>query len=54
MPPPLGKLQTFLAANSLFKTPPFEVTHFALFSSFLGSEAANYRVERDYELGYPP
>ncbi|MBX6321540.1 MAG: RNA 2',3'-cyclic phosphodiesterase, partial [Rhodospirillaceae bacterium] len=36
-PPPLGKLQTFLAHNSLFKTEPFEVTHFTLYSSFLGS-----------------
>jgi 2'-5' RNA ligase len=51
-PPPVNKLQSFLAANSLFKTPPFEVTQFTLFSSFLGSESANYRPEGEYELGY--
>ncbi|MBX6322775.1 MAG: RNA 2',3'-cyclic phosphodiesterase, partial [Rhodospirillaceae bacterium] len=45
-------LQTFLAHNSLFKTEPFEVTHFTLYSSFLGSTASVYRPERDYELGY--
>ena len=51
-PPPINKLQSFLAANALFKTPAFEVSEFALLSSFLGSQSANYRAEREYELGY--
>ena len=51
-PPPIGKLQTFLAQNSLFKTHSFDVTHFTLYSSLLGSTASVYRPERDYELGY--
>jgi RNA 2',3'-cyclic 3'-phosphodiesterase len=51
-PPPIGKLQTFLAHNNLFKTEPFEVTQFTLYSSLLGSTASVYRPERDYELGY--
>jgi 2'-5' RNA ligase len=47
---PISKLQDFLVRNSLFRTPPFEVTHFTLYSSFLGHEAASYRPERIYEL----
>lgn len=47
---PIPKLQDFLARNSLFRTPPFEVTHFTLYSSFLASEAAIYRAERSYAL----
>ena len=46
----LPKLQEFLAHNSLFRTTPFEVTHFTLFSSFLGHEHASYHAERSYEL----
>lgn len=49
-PPPLGKLQDFLVRNSLFRTRPFEVTHFTLFSSFLSHNAAIYQAERSYEL----
>lgn len=52
VPPPVNKLQSFLAANNLFRTPAFEVTQFTLFSSFLGSESANYRPESEYELAY--
>jgi 2'-5' RNA ligase len=47
---PTPKLQIFLAQHSLFRTPPFEVTHFTLFSSYLGHEHANYHAERSYEL----
>ena len=47
---PLPKLQAFLAHHSLFRTAPFEVTHFTLFSSFLGHEHASYHAERSYEL----
>lgn len=48
--PPLGKLKTYLAEHSLFRTGAFEVTHFTLFSSFLGGETAMYAVERSYAL----
>ena len=44
------KLQEFLAHHSLFRSPPFEITHFTLFSSVLGHEHASYRAERSYEL----
>ncbi len=31
---PSSKVSTFLAANAMFKAPPFRVTDFILFSSF--------------------
>src|SRR5262249_16973499 len=49
---PTPKLQTFLAEHSLFRTPPFEITHFTLFSSYLGHEHASYHAERSYELSW--
>jgi 2'-5' RNA ligase len=49
-PPPTSKLQEFLAHNNLFRTPPFEITHFTLYQSFLASEGAIYRAEHSYEL----
>jgi 2'-5' RNA ligase len=52
-PPPLGKLQEFMASNNLFRAPPFEVTHFTLFSSFPSSEGSIYRAEESYELSRP-
>ncbi len=48
--PPWGSVNDYLAENSLFRTPPFEVTHFTLFSSFMGGEASTYRAERSYAL----
>jgi 2'-5' RNA ligase len=49
-PPPTAKLQSFLAANNLFRTPAFEVTHFTLYQSFTGGEGSIYRAEHSYEL----
>ena len=43
--PPVDKMQAYLTARALFRLPPFAVTHFTLFSSFLGHEGAIYRAE---------
>jgi 2'-5' RNA ligase len=40
----------WLAANSLFRSIPFAVERFVLFSSFLGKSAAIYREEAEYPL----
>jgi len=47
----IGKVREYLARHSLFRTPPFEATHFTLFRSFTGGEGSIYRVESEYELG---
>ena len=51
--PPIAKVQEFLARNNLFRSDPFEVTHFTLYSSFLAHTAAIHRAERSYELTRP-
>jgi 2'-5' RNA ligase len=43
-------LAQFMASHSLFRPEPFEVDHFALFSSVTRPEAAIYRIEADYPL----
>lgn len=48
---PPSKVQAFLAANAMFKAPPFPVTEFILFSSFLGRNGAIHREEAVYRLG---
>lgn len=48
---PIPKLQEFLASHSLFRSEPWEVSHFSLYSSFLAHESAIYREERRYQLG---
>jgi 2'-5' RNA ligase len=48
--PPVGKLQQYLAGHNLFRSDPFEVTHFTLYTSELGSEASVYHAERSYAL----
>jgi RNA 2',3'-cyclic 3'-phosphodiesterase len=49
-PPPMPKLQDYMAHNNLFRTPPFDVTHFTLYQSFTGGEGSIYRAEHSYEL----
>jgi 2'-5' RNA ligase len=44
------KLGEFLVQHNLFRSQPFDVTHFTLFSSFLSHNAAIYTPERSYEL----
>jgi len=48
--PPVSKLQEYLAGHNLFRSDPFEVTHFTVFSSHAGSENSVYRAERSYAL----
>lgn len=51
--PSIPKLQQYLAAHNLFRSERFEVTHFTLFSSFIGGEQAIYSAERSYSLSKP-
>jgi len=44
------KLQGWLTRHALFRTPPFEVDSFALFSSILNPTGAQYTKEVDYPL----
>lgn len=48
---PMVEIQTFLTAHALFRSPTFEVTQFALFSSVPTSRGSHYRVESVYQLG---
>lgn len=51
--PSIPKLQQYLASHNLFRSERFEVTHFTLFSSFMGGEQAIYAAERSYSLSKP-
>jgi RNA 2',3'-cyclic 3'-phosphodiesterase len=44
------KLAAFVQRHNLFRTEPFEVEHFTLFSSRLGKEQAAYEAEVEYAL----
>ena len=44
------KLAAFVQRHNLFRTEPFEVEHFTLFSSRLGKEQAAYEAEVEDEL----
>lgn len=48
---PGGKLESYFAERSLFRAPPFEVSDFTLFSSYLSHEGAIYSPEAVYPLG---
>ncbi|TVQ29101.1 MAG: RNA 2',3'-cyclic phosphodiesterase [Geminicoccaceae bacterium] len=50
VPPPEPRLQAFLQRHSLFRLPPFPVSDFHLYSSWLGAGAAHYEIEASYEL----
>jgi len=45
-----NRIETWLADHGGFRTEPFRVDHFALFSSFLKSEGALYIEEASYPL----
>jgi 2'-5' RNA ligase len=47
---PRGRVMDFLTDHALFASGPFEVRHFVLFSSQLGSNGSIYRPERLYAL----
>lgn len=46
-----GRVEDWAAAHGAFRTPPFPVDRFALFSSHLKSEGALYIEEASYPLG---
>ncbi len=46
----IPKLQDYLSAHSLFRSDPWEVSRFTLFSSFLAHTNAIYREESRYPL----
>jgi 2'-5' RNA ligase len=48
---PMDEIQMFLSTHAMFKTPAFEVTKFALFSSQTSAKGSRYLVESVYQLG---
>ncbi len=48
---PGSKLRSYLAEHALFRSEPFRVECFTLYSSFLSASGAIYRAEADYPLG---
>jgi 2'-5' RNA ligase len=48
--PDPAEVAAWIQANNLLKSPPIRVERFGLYSSFLGSEQAHYRVEAEYPL----
>jgi 2'-5' RNA ligase len=48
--PDPAQVAQWIQANNLLKSPPIRVERFGLYSSFLGSEQAHYRLEADYPL----
>jgi RNA 2',3'-cyclic 3'-phosphodiesterase len=46
-----GHVMDFLTDHALFASASFEMKHFVLFSSKLGSNGSIYRLERTYALG---
>jgi RNA 2',3'-cyclic 3'-phosphodiesterase len=48
--PPEARLQAFLTRHGLIRLPPFPVSAFHLYSSWLGAGAAHYEIEASYEL----
>ena len=47
---PPRQIAAWLKTNALFRSPPFLVRHFTLFSSRLDPSGATYRVEHRYPL----
>ncbi|MDB5496971.1 MAG: hypothetical protein JWP28_1002 [Phenylobacterium sp.] len=48
--PDPAEVAAWIQANNLLKSPPIRVESFGLYSSFLGSEQAHYRLEAAYAL----
>jgi 2'-5' RNA ligase len=48
--PDPDKVARWIQANNLLKSPPFRVSSFGLYSSFLAAEGAQYRLEAEYRL----
>ena len=52
--PDPAEVAQWIQANNLLRSPPIRVAAFGLYSSFLGSEQAHYRLEAEYRLLPPP
>jgi 2'-5' RNA ligase len=52
--PDPAEVAAWIQANNLLKSPTIRVESFGLYSSFLGSEQAHYRLETAYPLLPPP
>lgn len=48
--PEPAKVAAWIQGNNLLKSPPIVVDRFGLYSSFLASEGAHYRLEAEYGL----
>jgi 2'-5' RNA ligase len=48
--PEPDKVAAWIQANNLLKSPPIIVDRFGLYSSFLASDGAQYRLEAEYSL----
>lgn len=48
--PDPAEVAAWLAANALLKSPPFQVSHFGLYSSKLLSGGSRYQLEQIYRL----
>lgn len=48
--PDPDKVAAWIQANNLLKSPPIWVDRFGLYSSFLASDGAQYRLEAEYSL----
>jgi 2'-5' RNA ligase len=46
-----GTLPLYLAANALYRAPPFPVTHFTLIASYLTKSDSIYEDQAEYRLG---
>jgi 2'-5' RNA ligase len=48
--PDPARVAAWIQSHNLLKSPPFRVTSFGLYSSWLGGEGSRYRLEREYPL----
>ena len=48
--PEPDRVAAWIQANNLLKSPPIRIERFGLYSSFLGSDGAQYRLEAAYAL----
>jgi 2'-5' RNA ligase len=52
--PEPDRVAAWIQANNLLKSPPMRIERFGLYSSFLGGDGAQYRLEAAYPLSLPP
>lgn len=46
-----ARVAAWVQGHNLLKSPPFRITSFGLYSSWLGHDGSTYRLEREYPLG---